>query len=92
MPVVVRYKGCRNNFYLLHFHYFKLRRIDMEQRTIGLVAAMPEEIKPLLKLVGAYDKSAVSGFNLYHFDIDGKSCRLIESGMGTDGQERPRNY
>ena len=55
----------------------------MEQRTIGLVAAMPEEIKPLLKLIGTYDKSAAAGFNLYRFNIDGKSCRLIESGMGT---------
>lgn len=55
----------------------------MEQQIIGLIAAMPEEIKPLLKLIGTYDRSAAAGFNLYRFDIDGKSCRLIESGMGT---------
>jgi adenosylhomocysteine nucleosidase len=55
----------------------------MDQQIIGLIAAMPEEIKPLLKLIGTFDKSTAAGFNLYRFDIDGKSCRLIESGMGT---------
>jgi adenosylhomocysteine nucleosidase len=54
----------------------------MEQQNIGLIAAMPEEIKPFLKLIGTYDKSSIVGFSVYCFDIDGKSCRLIESGMG----------
>jgi adenosylhomocysteine nucleosidase len=74
--------SCRNNFSLLHFQNFKLSGIDMQQQKIGLIAAMPEEIKPFLKLIGTYAKSAVAGFNVYCFDIDGKSCRLIESGMG----------
>lgn len=54
----------------------------MGRKTIGLVAAMPEEIKPLLKLVGTYDKSAAAGFNLYRFTINGRPCCLIESGIG----------
>lgn len=56
----------------------------MERKTIGLIAAMPEEIKPLLKQVGAYDKSSAAGFNLYRFNVHGKSCRLIESGIGAE--------
>jgi adenosylhomocysteine nucleosidase len=74
--------GCRNQFSLLHFPNFKFRGIHMERKIIGLVAAMPEEIKPLLKQVGAYEKSSAAGFNLYRFSIHGRSCRLIESGIG----------
>ncbi len=54
----------------------------MEQNITALVAAMPEEIKPLLKLAGRYEKSVLDGFNLYRFDMHGKPCTLIESGIG----------
>ncbi len=60
----------------------------MEERTIGLVAAMPEEIKPLLRLVRPYRKSSSEGFALYTFDCSGTPCRLIVSGMGGNRAKR----
>ncbi|MEI8354714.1 MAG: phosphorylase [Deltaproteobacteria bacterium] len=56
----------------------------MKEQIIGLIAAMPEEISPLLKLVGAYNRSAVAGFNLYRFSLCGKSCLLMEAGIGLE--------
>lgn len=60
----------------------------MERKIIGLLAAMPEEIKPLLKQVGTYEKLSAAGFNLYRFTINGRSCRLIESGIGIRRAEK----
>lgn len=54
----------------------------MDHFTIGLIAAMPEEINPLLKRVGPYCKEKVDDFNLYRFSITGREMHLIESGMG----------
>lgn len=49
---------------------------------IGMVAAMPEEIAPLLKRVGGYRKEKAGGRNLFGFQLGGTEVALIESGMG----------
>jgi adenosylhomocysteine nucleosidase len=54
----------------------------MPCKRIGLIAAMPEEIKPLLKEVGDYRKITLDMFPLYNFSLAGKQCSLIESGIG----------
>ena len=56
--------------------------MTMEEQTIGLIAAMPEEIKPLLSRVGPVERDKVAGFNLYRFSIGRRKVCLIESGMG----------
>jgi adenosylhomocysteine nucleosidase len=50
---------------------------------IGLIAAMPQEIRPFLKIAGKCQKGILKGFPLYSFTIYGTECRLIESGIGT---------
>jgi hypothetical protein len=37
----------------------------MEIKVIGLIAAMPEEIKPLLNRAGAYSREKLDGFDSY---------------------------
>lgn len=54
----------------------------MSGKTIGLVAAMPEEIQPLLRHSGKYTRENVAGFNLYRFTLRGRNAALIESGIG----------
>ncbi len=54
----------------------------MHEKTIGLLAAMPEEIGPLLKLVGPYAHERRGKLNLYRFTIGNQAVCLIESGMG----------
>jgi adenosylhomocysteine nucleosidase len=54
----------------------------MSEKTIGLVAAMNEEIQPLLRHSGKYTRENVAGFNLYLFTIQGRNAALIESGIG----------
>ncbi len=54
----------------------------MKPLTIGLIAAMPEEIKPLLKLIGPYQKERTGSFNLYRFSVGTVEACLIESGLG----------
>ena len=54
----------------------------MNHFTIGLIAAMPEEIKPLLRQVGPFRRERAGSFNIYRFSLaNGEAC-LIESGMG----------
>ncbi len=60
----------------------------MAHGTIGLVAAMPDEIRPLLKRLGKIEKTMLQGFPQYLFTIGGNYCSLIESGMGTGRAER----
>jgi adenosylhomocysteine nucleosidase len=55
----------------------------MHVSTIGLIAAMPEEINPLLKRIGAYEKSKAGHFTVYRFHLGDKKAVLIRSGMGT---------
>lgn len=54
----------------------------MNHFTIGLIAAMPEEIKPLLRQVGPYRRERAGSFNIYRFSLANGEVCLIESGMG----------
>jgi len=51
-------------------------------KAIGLIAAMPEEIKPLLRRVGKVTKRRFGSFRGYHFKRGGKEIFIIESGIG----------
>lgn len=50
--------------------------------TIGLIAAIPDEIRPFLKRVGKYDRTMLTPFPHYRFQLHGHECLLVESGMG----------
>jgi adenosylhomocysteine nucleosidase len=54
----------------------------MSEGCLGVVAAMPQEIAPLLRRMKGYQKEQAAGFNLYRFTLDGTPVVLIESGMG----------
>lgn len=54
----------------------------MSSQIIGLMAAMPDEVKPLLRLVSPVTRENAEGFPLYRFNIGGAQCVLVESGMG----------
>jgi nucleoside phosphorylase len=54
----------------------------MERGCLGLVAAMPQEIAPLLRALGRQKQEKVQGFNLYRLEVDGAPVVLVESGMG----------
>jgi adenosylhomocysteine nucleosidase len=54
----------------------------MERGCLGLVAAMPQEIAPLLQALGRQKPEKVQGFKLYRFDFEGVPVALVESGMG----------
>lgn len=54
----------------------------MKSECLGVVAAMPEEIAPLLRRMKGYRKEKAAGFTLYRFSVQGKPVVLIESGMG----------
>jgi len=54
----------------------------MKQERIGIVMAMQEEIRPVLRRLGRYRKERAGQFPLYHFQQDGRQQFLIESGMG----------
>ncbi|MBI5656646.1 MAG: hypothetical protein HZC44_07440 [Geobacter sp.] len=52
------------------------------QAVIGMVAAMPEEIRPLLGQMQQIRKETVEGYRLYRFETGGQHVCLVESGMG----------
>ena len=54
----------------------------MGMDSIGVVAAMPQEIAPLLRRIAGYRKERAAGCNLYRFEVGGVPVALIESGMG----------
>jgi adenosylhomocysteine nucleosidase len=54
----------------------------MKKTCLGVVAAMPQEIAPLLRRLKGYQKERTAGFNLYRFTHAGSDVVLIESGMG----------
>lgn len=51
-------------------------------KKIGLIAAMPEEIQPLIRRVGQFKREKLAGSTLYRFSVAGKDISLIESGIG----------
>jgi adenosylhomocysteine nucleosidase len=54
----------------------------MTEPVIALIAAMPEEIQPLLRRATDLCRETRGGFPCYRFTLSGKSCLLMESGMG----------
>ncbi len=56
----------------------------MDHGIIGLIAAMPEEIRPLLRLAGKYKKEKIEGFRAYRFGYGEEKVLLLQSGMGID--------
>jgi len=56
----------------------------MDHGTIGLIAAMPEEIRPLLRRVGKYRREKIDGFAAYRFTYGKEKILLVKSGMGLD--------
>ena len=54
----------------------------MQSDCLGVVAAMPQEIAPLLRRMRVHTKETAAGFNVYRFEAHGSRVVLIESGMG----------
>jgi len=54
----------------------------MGETTIALVAAMPDEIRALLRRVGKYRKGTLGAFTRYDFEAGNNSVVLVQSGMG----------
>lgn len=52
--------------------------------TIGLIAAMPDEIRPLLRLVKPWERSRSGRFPLWRLRTGDTDLCLVESGMGVD--------
>jgi len=55
----------------------------MKHDSIGIVMAMQEEIRPILRRLGRHRKEQAGRFPVYLFQLDGRQITLIESGMGT---------
>ena len=55
----------------------------MAGKTIGMVAAMQEEIQPLLRRAGKCRREKISGFSLYRFTVGTWDAVLVVSGIGT---------
>jgi adenosylhomocysteine nucleosidase len=49
---------------------------------IGLIAAMPEEVRPLLQRLNGWEKVRMGRFPAYRFQLAGQDCRLVQSGIG----------
>lgn len=56
--------------------------------TIGLIAAMSEEIKPLLARVGSVERETAGEFTLYRFRAGNRNACLVESGLGPEKAAR----
>ena len=63
----------------------------MEQKRIGLIAAMPEEIRPLLKMAGKYTKEKIDRFDAYRFTHGNVKVLLVKSGMGLENAASAAN-
>ena len=53
-----------------------------QMETIGLIAAMPQEIRPFLRRVGKRERTTLGPFPCYRFQLSNLDCLLVESGMG----------
>jgi len=50
--------------------------------TIGLIAALEQEIRPFLRQVGKYEHGKLGPFHCFHFKFFDFNCLLVKSGMG----------
>jgi adenosylhomocysteine nucleosidase len=51
-------------------------------KTIGLIAAIPQESEALLRYIKGWKRIALGSFRSYRFELAGHSCLLVTSGMG----------
>jgi adenosylhomocysteine nucleosidase len=56
----------------------------MERRIIGMIAAMPEEIKPFIRRAGACNREKIDGFDAWRFNLGRREILLVRSGMGPE--------
>lgn len=56
----------------------------MEQENIGIIVAMPEEVRPIRRRLGSCHKDRTGRFPVYYFTTGGRRIALIQSGMGTE--------
>jgi adenosylhomocysteine nucleosidase len=54
----------------------------MNSKTIGIIAAMPEETAPLLRKIGQVHRERYQGLNLYRFNYGRNNVCLLESRIG----------
>src|SRR4030042_4199987 len=54
-------------------------------KTVGLIAAMPQESTALLKYVKGWKRIALGRFDCKSFELHGHNCLLVTSGMGIRG-------
>jgi len=54
----------------------------MAQDNIGIVVAMPEELRPILRRFATHRKEQTGQFPVYLLRLDGRSLTIIQSGMG----------
>ena len=50
--------------------------------TIGIIAAMSQECRALLKCAGKTERTMLGPFSCYRFQLSGRNCLLIKSGIG----------
>ena len=55
---------------------------SLKSRKIGIIVAMQEEIRPLLKVVGSFLEKRLSRFTTYSFAVAGHEIIAVVSGMG----------
>jgi adenosylhomocysteine nucleosidase len=60
----------------------------MGSKTIGIIAAMPDEIAPLLKKVGHVHRELYRDLNLYRFSYGRNDVCLLESRIGMEQSAR----
>jgi adenosylhomocysteine nucleosidase len=52
--------------------------------TIGLVVAMPQEVRPLLAYAMGWKRAAIGKFPGYRFELSGRECLLVRCGIGLE--------
>jgi adenosylhomocysteine nucleosidase len=57
---------------------------DDSSAPIGMIAAMNEECRPLLRRVQGWEKCRVGAFPGFRFRLAGRDCLLVQSGIGQE--------
>jgi nucleoside phosphorylase len=50
--------------------------------TIGIIAPMPQECRALVRRAGKTERGKLGRFRCYRFQLSGRNCLLVESGIG----------
>jgi adenosylhomocysteine nucleosidase len=56
----------------------------MKGKSIGLIIALPEEVRPIARRLGRYRKERIDRFPVYRFNLEGREIDLVQSGMGRE--------